>query len=84
MLCSKFEFRHLSNGHWSKAVICAKGHYKHRKKHDREPLPGMMVHQDTSSHEWIRDHQRSSAMIFSQVEGMVHIHTHRHFVFDHS
>ena len=27
----------------------------HRKKRERRPLPGMMVHQDGSQHEWIAD-----------------------------
>ena len=39
------------------AVIRAKARGKHRKKRDREPLPGMMVHQDASSHEWIEGHR---------------------------
>jgi transposase len=38
------------------AIIRAKARGKHRKKRDREPLPGMMVHQDASSHEWILGH----------------------------
>lgn len=38
-------------------VVRAKARGKHRKKRDREPLPGMMVHQDASSHEWITDHR---------------------------
>src|SRR3989338_2797646 len=39
------------------AVVRAKARGKHRKKRDREPLPGMMVHQDASSHEWIDGHR---------------------------
>ncbi len=39
------------------AVIRSKARGKHRKKRDREPLPGMMVHQDASDHEWIPDHR---------------------------
>ena len=39
------------------AVVRAKARGKHRKKRDREPLPGMMVHQDASSHEWISGHR---------------------------
>lgn len=39
------------------AVVRAKARGKHRKKRDREPLPGMMVHQDASSHEWIAGHR---------------------------
>ena len=29
------------------------GRGKHRKKRERKPLPGMMIHQDASKHEWI-------------------------------
>jgi len=39
------------------AIIRAKARGKHRKKREREPLPGMMVHQDASSHEWIAGHR---------------------------
>ncbi len=39
------------------AVTRAKARGKHRKKRDREPLPGMMVHQDASDHEWIPNHR---------------------------
>lgn len=31
----------------------AKGKGKHRKKRERRPLPGMMLHQDGSTHEWV-------------------------------
>jgi transposase len=31
----------------------ASGRGKHRKKRDPSPLPGMMIHQDGSTHEWI-------------------------------
>lgn len=31
----------------------AKGRGKHHKKRDPKPLPGMMIHQDASTHEWI-------------------------------
>jgi hypothetical protein len=30
-----------------------KGKGKHRKKRERRPLPGMMLHQDGSTHEWV-------------------------------
>lgn len=39
------------------AVARSKARGKHRKKRDREPLPGMMVHQDASSHEWFAGHR---------------------------
>jgi transposase len=38
-------------------ITRSKARGKHRKKRDREPLPGMMVHQDASSHEWIAGHR---------------------------
>ncbi len=31
----------------------AKGKGKHRKKRSRSPLPGMMIHQDGSTHQWV-------------------------------
>lgn len=31
----------------------AKGKGKHRKRRSRSPLPGMMIHQDGSTHQWI-------------------------------
>ena len=39
------------------AVIRSKARGKHRLRRDREPLPGMMVHQDASDHEWIPGHR---------------------------
>ena len=33
------------------------GRGKHRKKRERKPLPGMMIHQDASKHEWIEGRQ---------------------------
>lgn len=35
----------------------APGKGKHRKRRDRSPLPGMMIHQDASTHEWIKGHK---------------------------
>jgi transposase len=29
----------------------------HRKRRDRSPLPGMLLHQDGSRHEWVADHR---------------------------
>ena len=37
----------------AKLVVRAKAHGKHRKKRERKPLAGMMVHQDASTHEWV-------------------------------
>lgn len=34
-------------------VSRAKGKGTHRKRRDRSPLPGMMIHQDGSTHEWV-------------------------------
>ena len=45
---------------WTKKTLQATGHMAwaprrgtHRKKRPRKPLPGMMLHQDGSTHEWI-------------------------------
>jgi len=47
---------------WIKSVLqgaglarTAKRRGKHRIKRERAPLPGMMVHQDASTHRWVRD-----------------------------
>ncbi len=37
----------------AKLVVRSKARGKHRKKRERKPLPGMMVHQDASTHEWV-------------------------------
>ncbi len=34
-------------------VVRAKRRGAHRKRRDRSPLPGMMIHQDGSTHEWV-------------------------------
>jgi Winged helix-turn helix len=41
--------------HLQSAGLIDKGQKKgaHRKKRDRKPLPGMMIHQDGSQHEWV-------------------------------
>jgi transposase len=33
-------------------IKCAKKRGSHRKRRERSPLPGMMIHQDGSTHEW--------------------------------
>lgn len=45
---------------WTKKTLQATGHVvraprrgAHRKKRPRKPLPGMMLHQDGSTHEWV-------------------------------
>lgn len=35
------------------AVARAKARGKHRRRRERAPLPGMLVHQDGSTHEWV-------------------------------
>jgi transposase len=49
---------------WTKKTLQAAGHVPratrrgaHRKKRPRTPLPGMMLHQDGSPHEWVPDCQ---------------------------
>jgi transposase len=37
----------------AKLVVRSKERGKHRKKRDRKPLTGMMIHQDASTHEWV-------------------------------
>jgi hypothetical protein len=37
----------------AKLVVRSKERGKHRKKRDRKPLAGMMIHQDASTHEWV-------------------------------
>lgn len=37
----------------AKLVVRSKMRGKHRKKRARKPLPGMMMHQDASTHEWV-------------------------------
>jgi len=56
------EFKGLRSYTWLKTVLqsagvvrTAKRRGKHRIKRERAPLPGMMVHQDASSHRWVPD-----------------------------
>jgi hypothetical protein len=49
---------------WTKRVLQDAGQVKpfkrrgpHRKKRERQPLPGMMLHQDGSQHYWVKDEQ---------------------------
>lgn len=37
----------------AKLVVRSKARGKHRKKRERKPLRGMMLHQDASTHEWV-------------------------------
>ena len=54
------EFKGLRSYSWLKSVLqgaglvkVAKGRGKHRIKRQRMPLPGMMLHQDASTHRWV-------------------------------
>ena len=37
----------------ARVVPRAEGRGRHRRKRDRRPLPGMLLHQDGSTHEWV-------------------------------
>lgn len=59
-LVSKHNFKHSYN--WVRTTLQAHGRLQaaprrgaHRRKRERRPLPGMMIHQDGSSHEWVPD-----------------------------
>jgi transposase len=39
----------------AKVIVRAKARGKHRKKRERSPLRGMMVHQEASTHAWVPD-----------------------------
>ena len=41
---------------WKGVVAKAKRKGAHRRKRERRPLPGMMLHQDGSRHEWLEGH----------------------------
>jgi transposase len=56
------EFQGTRSYSWVKTVLqgaglvrTAKRRGKHRIKRERAPLPGMMVHQDASTHHWVAD-----------------------------
>jgi len=56
------EFKGTRSYSWVKTVLQgaglarkAKARGKHRIKRERAPLPGMMVHQDASTHRWVPD-----------------------------
>jgi transposase len=56
------EFKGTRSYSWVKTVLQgaglarkAKARGKHRIKRERAPLPGMMVHQDASTHRWVSD-----------------------------
>ena len=56
------EFQGARSYSWVKTVLQgaglatkAKGRGKHRIKRERAPLPGMMAHQDASTHRWVPD-----------------------------
>ena len=39
------------------AVPRGKGRGRHRKRREQSPWPGMLLHQDGSSHEWVEGRQ---------------------------
>ncbi len=56
----KAEFKGLRSYSWLKTVLqganvvkASKQRGKHRIKRERAPLPGMMLHQDASTHRWV-------------------------------
>ena len=56
----KVEFKGLRSYSWLKTVLqdagvikTSKRRGKHRIKRERAPLPGMMMHQDASTHRWV-------------------------------
>ena len=58
----KKEFKGERSYSWLKTVLqgagvvrSSKRRGKHRIKRERAPLPGMMVHQDASTHRWVAD-----------------------------
>lgn len=59
-LVSSHDFTHSYN--WVRLMLQARGRVRkaarrgaHRRKRPRRPLPGMMLHQDGSSHRWVGD-----------------------------
>ena len=44
----------------------------HRKKRDRKPLPGMMIHQDGSRHEWLAGHWHDLIVTMDDATGEVY------------
>jgi transposase len=50
----KRSYTWMKNTLQSSGLVCRKPKRgEHRKRRDRKPLPGMMLHQDGSSHEWV-------------------------------
>ena len=49
--------RRLDRPTCSRALADGKWREAHRKKRPRKPLPGMMLHQDGSTHEWVPGYQ---------------------------
>jgi len=59
-LVSEHDFTRSYN--WVRLTLQARGRIRkaprrgaHRRKRERRPLPGMMLHQDGSSHQWVAD-----------------------------
>jgi hypothetical protein len=53
-------------------VFCGKRKGQHRKKRDRKPLPGMMLHQDGSRHEWLPDQWHDLIVTMDDATGEVY------------
>jgi transposase len=74
---AKHFHEHLAKSHglrwgytWTKSYLQERGYLKqaprrgaHRRKRERRPLPGMMLHQDGSSHRWVPELDRSLDLI---------------------
>jgi len=55
---------------WVKQALQAAGQVKrkakrgvHRKRRERRPLPGMMLHIDGSDHQWFQDERRHDLIV---------------------
>jgi transposase len=66
------EFKGQRSYSWLKSVLqgagvvkVAKKRGKHRIKRERMPLPGMMLHQDASTHRWVADQAWDLVACFS-------------------
>jgi len=51
------------------AVARAKGRGKHRKRRERAPVPGMLVRQDASTHEWVSGQYWDLAVTMDEATG---------------
>jgi len=51
------------------AVARAEARGKHRRRRERAPLPGMLVHQDGSTHEWVPGQWRDLIVTMDDATG---------------